>query len=108
MNSQTERINQKIEMFLQHYVNYQQDSWTFSEQLAAAEFQYNDKRHVVMGRTPFKLNFGKHPWKDDLVVQSEILRVEKFLAGLQKSWEQATKAIEEAQKNIKRQFNKKR
>ena len=108
MNSQTERINQKIEMFLQHYVNYQQDSWTFSEQLAAAEFQYNDKRHVVMGRTPFKLNFGKHPWKDDLVVQSEILRVEKFLAGLQKSWEQTTKAIEEAQKNIKRQFNKKR
>ena len=108
MDSQTERINQKIEMFLWHYINYQQDSWTFSEQLAAAEFQYNDKRHVVMGRTPFKLNFGKHPWKDDLVVQSEILRVEKFLAGLQKSWEQATKAIEEAQKNIKRQFNKKR
>ena len=108
MNSQTERINQKIEMFLQHYVNYQQDSWTFSEQLAAAEFQYNDKRHIVMGRTPFKLNFGKHPQKGNLVVQSEILRVEKFLAGLQKSWEQATKAIEEAQKNIKRQFDKKR
>jgi len=42
------------------------------------------------------------------VVQSEIPRVEKFLAGLQKSWEQATKAMEEAQKNIKRQFDKKR
>jgi len=34
--------------------------------------------------------------------------VEEFLAGLQKSWEQATKAMEKAQKNIKRQFNKKR
>ena len=35
-------------------------------------------------------------------------RLEKFLIGLQKSWEQATKLMEEAQKNIKRQFNKKR
>ena len=42
------------------------------------------------------------------MVQSEILRVEEFLAGLQKSWEQATKAIEEAWKNMKRQFDKKR
>ena len=61
-----------------------------------------------MGRIPFELNFGRHPWKGDLVVQSEIPRVEKFLAELQKSWEQATKTIEEAQNNMKRQFNKKR
>jgi len=72
------------------------------------EFQYNDKRHVATGRTLFELNFGRHPWKGDLVIQSEISRVEEFLAGLQKSWEQATKAMEEAQKNMKRQFNKKR
>jgi len=72
------------------------------------EFQYNDKRHVATERTPFKLNFGRHPWKGDLVVQSEIPRVEEFLAGLQKSWEQATKAIGETQKNMKRQSDKKR
>jgi len=42
------------------------------------------------------------------VVQSEIPRVEEFLAGLQKSWEQATKTMEEAQKNMKRQFDNKR
>jgi len=30
------------------------------EWLAAAEFQYNNKRHAATGRTPFKLNFGKH------------------------------------------------
>jgi len=28
INSQTERINQEIETFLQHYVNYKQDNWT--------------------------------------------------------------------------------
>ena len=35
-NKQKERINQEIEAFLQHYVNYQQNNWI--EQLAAVEF----------------------------------------------------------------------
>ena len=51
---------------------------------------------MVTGRTPFKLNFGRHPWKGNLVVQTEIPRVEEFIMGMQKSWEQATKAIKEA------------
>jgi len=38
----------------------------------------------------------------------EIPRVEEFLTGIQRSWKQVTKAMEEVQKNIKRQFNKKR
>jgi len=91
---------------LQHYVNYQQDNWT--DWLAAAEFQYNNKRHVATGRILFELNFRRHPWKSDLVVQSEFPRLEEFLTGLQKSWEQTTKLMKEAQKNIKKQFNKKR
>ena len=70
-DSQTEIINQEIGTFLRHYVNYQQDNWT--NWLAAAEFQYNDKKHVATGRTPFELNFGRHPWKEDLMVQMEIL-----------------------------------
>jgi len=27
-DSQTERINQEIEVFLRHYINYRQDDWT--------------------------------------------------------------------------------
>ena len=105
-DSQTERINQEIGMFLQYYINYQQDKQM--EWLATAEFQYNDKRHAVIGRTLFKLNFRRYPQKGNLVVQLEIPRVEEFLAGLQKSLEQTTKAMEEVQKNMKRQFDKKR
>ena len=105
-DGQTERINQKIGTFLRHYVNYQQDDWT--NWLAAAEFQYNDKRHTAMEKTPFKLNFGRHPWKGDLMVKIDIPRVEDFLSGLQRSWKQATKTMEEAQRNMKKQFNKKR
>ena len=41
------------------------------------------------------------------MVQIEILRLEEFLTELQKSWEEAMKLIEVAQKAMKRQFNKK-
>jgi len=73
-----------------------------------AEFQYNNKKHVATGRIPFKLNFGRHPWKGDLMVQTVIPQVEDFLIGMQKSWEQATKAMEEVQRRIKKQVDKKR
>ena len=87
-----ERINQEIGTFLRHYMNYQQDDWM--NWLAAVEFQYNNKKHAATGKTLFKLNFGRHPWKGNLMVKTDILRVEDFLSGLQRSWEQATKAIE--------------
>ena len=67
---QTERMNQEIGTFLRHYVNYQQDDWT--EWLATVEFSYNDKKHVATGRTLFELNFGRHPWKGDLMIQTGI------------------------------------
>ena len=42
------------------------------------------------------------------MVQTEFLKLKEFLIELQKSWEQATKLMEEVQKNVKRQFDKKR
>jgi len=103
---QTERINQEIGMFLWHYINYQQDDWM--EWLATAEFTYNDKKHATMGKTPFELNFGRHPWKGDLMVQMELPQVEEFAKKLQESWKYATQAMEESQRNMKRQFDKRR
>jgi len=105
-DGQTERINQEIGTFLQHYINYRQDDW--SEYIAAAEFQYNNKKYVAIGQTPFILNFGRHPWKGNLEVQTEIPRLEEFLIGLQKSCEEATKSMEVAQEVMKKQFDKKR
>jgi len=91
--------------FLQYYVNYQQNDW--KEWLAAAKFQYNNKRHVATKWTLFELNFGKHPWKDNLVAQTEFLKLVEFLTGLQKSLEKTIKSMEVAQKNMKKQYNKK-
>jgi len=81
-------------------VNYQQYDWT--NWLATAKFQYNNKKHAAIRRTLFKLNFGRYPWKRDLMVQMNAPRVEEFITRLQKSWKRVTKAIEEAQKNMKK------
>ena len=99
-DGQMEQINQEIGIFLRHYVNYQQDNWT--EQLAIAEFQYNNKKHTVTGHTPFELNFGQHPWKRNSTMQTEFPKPEEFLIGLQKSWEKVTKAMDMAKEMIKR------
>ena len=99
-------MNQEIEAFLWHYVNYQQDDWI--DWLTVAEFQYNNKRHTIIGRTPFKLNFGRHLWKGNLMVQMEFPKIEEFLTELQRSWEEAMKAMEIAKEAMKRQFDKKR
>ena len=63
---------------------------------------------MAIGCTPFKLNFEQHSWKGDLTVQTEFPKLEEFLIGLWKSWEEATKAIDMAKEMIKRQFDKKR
>ena len=80
-------------------MNYQQDNWM--EWLAVAEFQYNDKKHAATGKIPFELNFGRHLWKEDLMVQIESPQVEEFMKNLQKSWKQAKSAIKKLQKNMK-------
>ena len=60
-----------------------------------------------MEYTPFKLNFERHLWKENLIVQME-LKLEEFLIGLQRDWEKATKSMEIAKEVMKRQFDKKR
>jgi len=76
--------------------------------LAAVEFQYNDKKYTATRHTPFKLNFGKHPWKRNLKVQMEFPKLEKFFIELQKHWEKAMKSMKIAKEVMKRQFDKKR
>ena len=64
------------------------------EYLAAAEFSYNDKKHIVIGQTLFELNFGRHIQKGNLMVQMEFPRLKEFLIRLERSQREAMKAIE--------------
>ena len=57
-DSQTERVNQVFEQYLQCTINYQQDDWI--EYLPLAEFAYNTF-HASTQQTPFFSNYGYHP-----------------------------------------------
>ncbi len=62
---------------------------------------------MATGRTSFKLNFGRHLWKGNLMVQTEFPRLKEFLTSLQRSWKEAMKSMKAAQETIKKQFDKK-
>jgi len=104
-DDQTERINQEVEVFLRHYINYRQDDWT--KWLATAEFQYNDKEHTATEHSPFYVNYGRHPWKGNLTVEMEIPSLEDLLKKMETMREEAKTAIERTKKTMKRQYNKK-
>ena len=56
-DSQTECINQEIEQYLCLYVDYRQSDW--AEQLAMAEFAYNNREHSVTKFSPFYVNYER-------------------------------------------------
>jgi hypothetical protein len=35
-----------------------------------AKFHYNNKTHSATGQTPFFLNYGIHPWKGNLIMET--------------------------------------
>jgi hypothetical protein len=58
-NGQTERLNQTLEQYLRHYVNYQQDDWV--KWLPLAQFAYNSQATETTKCSPFFANYGFEP-----------------------------------------------
>ncbi|QRV77936.1 Retrotransposable element Tf2 protein [Ceratobasidium sp. AG-Ba] len=54
-----ERLNQVVEIYLQHYVAYKQDDWVGI--LPMAEFAYNNSVNSSTNQTPFFACYGFHP-----------------------------------------------
>jgi transposase InsO family protein len=61
-DGQSERANQTLKQYLQHYCSYQQDNW--SDLLLLAEFAYNNAPNTSTGVSPFFANKGYHPVLD--------------------------------------------
>src|SRR5450755_5192120 len=59
INRQTERLNQTLEQYLRHYVNYQQDNWVVL--LLTAQLAYNSTSTSTTGISPFFANYGYNP-----------------------------------------------
>jgi len=91
IDGQMKRVNQEIKVFLRHYINYRQDNWT--KWLAIAEFQYNNKEHVVTGHSSFYVNYRRHLWKGNLTVETEIPSLEGLLKKIEITREEAKTAM---------------
>jgi hypothetical protein len=58
-DGQTERINQELEQYLRHYVDYRQTNWVHL--LPVAQFAWNSASSATLGVSPFYANYGLEP-----------------------------------------------
>ena len=104
-DGQVERSHQETEAFLRHYVNHLQDDW--SDWLSLAEFQFNDKTHTATKETPFYLNYGRHPWKGDIELESvSNASVEDYLKQLIEARAKAKEAISKSIDSMKTAYDR--
>ncbi|QRW23764.1 Transposon Tf2-7 polyprotein [Rhizoctonia solani] len=59
VDGQSERLNQFVEIYLRHYINYRQTDWVAS--LPLAEFSYNNGKHSGSKHSPFYMCYGYNP-----------------------------------------------
>ena len=78
-HSQTERQNSIMEVYLQAFVNFEQNNWV--RFFLMAEFAYNNAKNASTGHTFFELNCKYHPhisYKEDLDPRSKSKTTEKL------------------------------
>jgi len=63
---------------------------------------------VATGHTPFYVNYGRHPQKGNLIVDTEILSLEDLLKRIETTQEEARIAMERTKDTMKRQYDKRR
>ena len=69
-DGQTEKINQKLEQYLQFFIDYRQKNW--SKQLAIVEFAVNNKTYSVTKISLFIAKYNR-----ELRIEVNIRRKEK-------------------------------
>ena len=108
IDGQTERLNQILKQYLQHYVNYTQNNWL--ELLPVVQFAYNATPQEGIKMSLFETNYGyafrtlllpKQAKKSSNVAKERI----KKLMTLHKELCESAKMVQE---KIKMYYNKKR
>jgi hypothetical protein len=98
-DGQTEQINQEVKSYLQTFINYRQNDW--AKWLPTTEFQYNNKIHSATKNSPFFLNYGLHPWKGNLLVETSNPLANEFTSELIKVRDNAKAALQSYNGNMK-------
>ncbi|KAJ3574926.1 hypothetical protein NP233_g1445 [Leucocoprinus birnbaumii] len=103
-DGQTERVNQEMEQYLRLYIGYRQTDW--ADWISMAEFSYNNRSHAATGKSPFYLNYGRHPnIHGDTVSSSKAPAADRFAQQMEEIRGQTKKALEEANKKMKERYD---
>ncbi|KAI7948528.1 hypothetical protein MJO29_010193 [Puccinia striiformis f. sp. tritici] len=105
-DGQTERMNQILEDYLRHFVNYNQTDW--SEKLDLAEFSINNLHSTSLGVSPFFFIHGYHPRFNTLTTPSGKSQANKVVQDLQEIQDKATTALRAAKEKQALYYNKHR
>ena len=77
-DDQTERMNQTVEIYLQHYVSKTQKNWV--QLLSTAQFVYNNMRNEIMKVTSFYMNYryNLEVWREqkNISIKSQQTRID--------------------------------
>jgi hypothetical protein len=105
-DGQTERMNQVVEDFLCHFVNYNQDDW--AENLDIAEFAINNLHSSSSGVSPFFFVHGYHPRFNTLTAPSNNSRANSLIQDLQLIQDKATGSLQHAKLKQAHYYNRHR
>ena len=107
IDGQTERVNQELKQCLRIFIDHRQEQW--SDWLETAKFAYNDKVHLSMKTSPFKVNYRQNSRMGfEMKKKRRYKGVEKFVIKIKEIQEKTKVALEKAQKEIKKYTDRKR
>ena len=88
-------MNQKLEQYLQFFVDHRQKDWP--EWLALAEFTVNNKVHLATKMSLFMTNYGRElRMEEDVRKREKIEKVTEFVKKMKKIQEEAGAALKKA------------
>ncbi|EKD03262.1 retrotransposon nucleocapsid protein [Trichosporon asahii var. asahii CBS 8904] len=108
-DGQSEIVNQWLTQFLRIFSNYEQDDW--ADLLPQAEFAYNSTPHSAIGMTPFEAHSGRRPRRSFLEPPRSETRdgdpaAVNWYEEMTRVHQRVGEAIQRAQAEYKRQFDK--
>ena len=97
-DGQTERAIRTVEQMLRGYVGPRQKDW--ADYLPLLEFAYNNSVQATTGKTPFFLNYGRHPatpFNRSLPKSAHVPAADAYLSDLEAAMHEAKQAVHTAQ-----------
>ena len=107
IDRQTEQMNQKLEQYLQFFVDHRQKDQP--EWLASAEFAVNNKIHLATKISLFMANYERElRIEADIRKKKKVEKATEFIERIKKVQEETGVALKKMQEDMKRQADRRR